>query len=58
MEVFTVWCEWNIGEQDRVWLSADAAWDYIKEQIEGYGEDFDECVAEHLCGVTQMEIMK
>jgi len=47
--MFSVWCEWDIGQEGRLWKTEDAAWAGAKQMYEdqdSFAGPFDELKAE------------
>ena len=57
--VFKVWCEWDIGMDDVVFPSREAAWEYV-DQIWDYDNvqmTVKECKDECLIGLEPLEVI-
>ncbi len=60
--MYSVWCEWEIGQEDRVWKSEESAERWIEAQFENgleaeLGMTYEECKDEGLFGSTALEVM-
>lgn len=60
--MYSVWCEWDIGQQDRVWRSKESAIAWVKDQFANGLESecemtYEECKDDGLIGYTELEVM-
>lgn len=54
--VYKVWCEWDIGLNETVFMTYEGAWAAAQRGIEDMGEDIDECEKDGLVGVSTWDI--
>ncbi|WYV99057.1 hypothetical protein NoPa_00057 [Pseudomonas phage vB_PpuM-NoPa] len=60
--MYSIWCEWEIGQQDRVWTTKESAIKWAKEQFKNWLEaeaemTYEECKDDGLIGFTKLEVM-
>jgi hypothetical protein len=56
--MYTVWCEWDIGIEGKVFATEEVAIKHANENLEACGidEQYDELRAEGLIGLDSVEI--
>jgi len=60
--MYSIWCEWEIGQQDRVWVTRESAVAWAREQFNNWLEvecemTYEEVYEEGLIGFTKLEVM-
>lgn len=56
--MYTVWCEWDIGLESKVFATKEIAIKYANEALKlcDFEEDYDELSGEGLIGLESVEI--
>ena len=54
--VYKVWCEWDIGLNEVVFMTQDGAWEAATQGLQDMGENRDECEEHGLIGVERWDI--
>lgn len=56
--MYTVWCEWDIGIEGKVFATKEVAEKHARDCLESSGidESWEECRAEGLIGFDSVEI--
>jgi len=57
--MYRVWCEWDIGVEDKIFATKEIAIRHAKINLEACGieETFDELYEEHLIGLDDVEVI-
>lgn len=57
--VYRMYCEWDIGCNDRLWLDPDQAWEDIVGAMEdcGIDDDIEDLIAEGLVGLEGVVVV-
>ena len=59
MRVYKIWCKWDIGQDDKLWQSAESSIIWAKEALisRGLDESYDELEYEGLIGFDFIDVI-